>query len=842
MTLSERDRQIWLQERTLFSGLEDATLTVLNQALQVQQLGPQQTVVAVGEPAEGLYILESGCIEQSLDSVNARSFLPGSILNVRSLLLQQPVEATVMTVTDSTLWFLDRDTFETLIATYPDLNQLISQRLAAEVQQLASQLSYEQERQAILRPYLVTKARRGVIGRSRYAVRLRQQIRDAFDTCQSVLVFGEPGLEKDNIAALIHYGSRQRRQPIIQVDCARLQASGAELFGRQGGKPGLLATLGDGTLILNNVQELPTELVGAIAHLLTQRTYHPVSQGDGRAPAQRSTARFILISEKPMAALDAGVDRQIRVPPLRVRKADIADYVTYYISLSTRDRGLPTITVTPEAIRRLQAYDFPNNLRELESLVSRALTQLLPNTVLTEEILWPSQGKKKLFRLNLLNAYPRFRRFLRSPWWPDRLNYGFTLTAFALVVAVLFLGPQTRDRNVALNLFWAWWWPLVLLAFPFVGRLWCAVCPFMIYGELMQTLSLKLFPRQLKGWPRQAAERWGGWFLWGLFALILLWEELWDLENTAYLSACLLLLITAGAVIFSQIFERRFWCRYLCPIGGMNGLFAKLSMTELRAQQGTCSAECTTYQCYKGGPAKGEGQATHGCPLYSHPAQLEDNRDCVLCMTCLKACPHRSVEVNLRPPAIELWTTHQPRVYEVALLLLLLDAVFLHHIPELVAGLGLAWDVQQFSIHAGVAIAALTLPALIPLAAQGLSQGLYRLLETRRPRPFIEWVYGLLPLVLLGSLAHYLPLGLFEGGRILPVGAATIGIAAPHLSVLVAHPAVVAFLQGTALLAGALLSVLLTQKITRYPFRLLIPQHLSTVTLTVGFWWLLLPS
>jgi NAD-dependent dihydropyrimidine dehydrogenase PreA subunit len=274
----------------------------------------------------------------------------------------------------------------------------------------------------------------------------------------------------------------------------------------------------------------------------------------------------------------------------------------------------------------------------------------------------------------------------------------------------------------------------------------------------------------------------------------------------------------------------------------MNGLYAKLSMTELRAQQGTCSAECTTYQCYKGGPAKGEGQETAGCPIYSHPAQLEENRDCVLCMTCLKACPHRSVEVNLRPPAIELWTTHQPRVYEVAFLLLLLDAVFLHHIPELVAGLGLAWDVQQFSIHAGVAIAALTLPALIPLAAQGLSQGLYRLLETRRPRPFIEWVYGLLPLVLLGSLAHYLPLGLFEGGRILPVGAATIGIAAPQLPVLVAHPAVVAFLQGTALLAGALLSVLLTQKITRYPFRLLIPQHLSTVTLTVGFWWLLLPS
>ena len=67
------------------------------------------------------------------------------------------------------------------------------------------------------------------------------------------------------------------------------------------------------------------------------------------------------------------------------------------------------------------------------------------------------------------------------------------------------------------------------------------------------------------------------------------WEEVWDLPDTAYLSACLLLLITAGAMICSTIFERRLWCRHLCPIGGMNGMFAKLSMTELRASQGVCS-------------------------------------------------------------------------------------------------------------------------------------------------------------------------------------------------------------------------------------------------------------
>ena len=834
-------RATWLQERSALSGLSQATLTALSEQLETRHVPPEQVVVVAETAPTGLYILVSGRLEHEPGASLPRSFLPGSVLNLRSLLLDEPVEKTVLSLCDSEVWYLSAERFQVFTAAHPDVIQVFSQQVTAELRQVTSQLTYEQERQDILRPYLVTKARRGVIGRSRYATRLRQQIREAFkdcpDGCGSVLIFGEPGVEKDNIAALIHYGSVYRRQPIIQVDCARLQTSGAELFGRAGGKPSLLEALDRGTLVLNNVGELPSNLVGAIATLLKTGTYRPIPHDSTEsAPERSSAARFILIAERPVPTLSAVVNSQIKVPPLRVRKADIEDYVKYYISLISRAKGQRRIGVTPEAIRRLQAYDFPNNLRELESLVSRALSQVAVGCLLTEEILWPSQSKKKQFRTNLLNAYPNLRRFLRSAWWPDRINYGLTLTAFALFNAMLFLGPQTRDHNVALNLFWAWWWPLILLVFPFLGRAWCAVCPFMIYGEALQTLSLKLWPRSLKRWPREEADRWGGWFLFGLFALILLWEELWNLENTAYLSSCLLLLITAGAIVFSQIFERRFWCRYLCPIGGMNGLYAKLSMTELRAQQGTCSAECTTYQCYKGGPAKGEGQDTGGCPIYSHPAQLEENRDCVLCMTCLKACPHRSVEFNLRPPGIELWTTHTPRAYEVALLLLLLDAVFLHRLPELLTALDWPLDLANFWVHGGVAIALLSLPALIPLAAQALLHLMHRLAVTRSPRPFVELAYGYLPLVLTGTLAHYLRLFLTEAGRVLPVGAATIGLSGVSLPVVVAHPAVIAFLQGTALLVGALLSIILTQKIARYPLRLMLPQHLAILGLTVGLW------
>ncbi|HEY9605060.1 MAG TPA: sigma 54-interacting transcriptional regulator [Allocoleopsis sp.] len=842
------DLVTWLKERTTFGILSEDVLNAIAQVVE-ERVVPTNTRLALEDtPVEALYILQHGRLESDranqTSSLWAVSWLPGAVIHLPELLFNQPAQRTVKTLSECHLWVIPSERFRELIDRYPEISQAFSPQLAQELAELSSKLTYEQERQSALRPYLVNRAKRGIIGKSRYAVRLRQQIKKAAEDRKPALIFGEPGLEKDNIAALIHFGSAYRREPMIKVDCSTVQASGAELFGRAGGKPGLIEYLKDGTLILNNIQELPPELIPQLAVLLETGTYTPVNRPD-EPPAEPldCQAHIIMISEKTLPEIERRVTHLIKVPPLRVRKADVSAQMDYYISLVCRARGIAKPKVTPEALRRLQAYDFPGNLRELENLVERAIVQLGNGKELTEEIVWPSQSKKKQFRVNLLNAYPELRRFLRSPWWPDRINYGFTLWFFALVVVLGFVGPQNRQENFTLNLFWAWWWPLVLIGFPFVGRLWCAVCPFMIYGEVTQKLSLWLWPRQLKRWPRETAEQWGGWFLFGLFVLIFLWEELWDLENTAYLSACLLLLITSGAMICSAIFERRFWCRYLCPIGGMNGLFAKLSMTELRAQQGTCSAECTTYQCYKGGPQKGEGLETNGCPLYSHPAQLEDNRDCVLCMTCLKACPHRSVEVNLRPPGIELWTTHIPRTYEVALLLLLLGGVFLHRLPELQLELGLSLDLTKFWQHFGFSLAALAIPATIPLLAYGGMQLIYRLIQTLnsklqnpKPRRFVELAYGYLPLVLAANLAHYLRLGLSEGGRLLPVTFATFGLSGEALPVWVAHPAVIEFLQGVTLIAGVVLTMLLTQKIAAQSMRSLLAQHLAAVVLGVCLW------
>ncbi|MBD2494518.1 cyclic nucleotide-binding domain-containing protein [Nostoc sp. FACHB-280] len=834
MTLQET--VIWLQERTTLGILSSAALNAIAQVLELQTIPQGSYLVNAGTPPAALYILKDGQIESDTSNKNnfACGFLPGAVINLRQLLLDELTPSTIISLTECHVWVIPAAEFRALASQYPEITQALSRSLAQELAQVTSALTYAQERSVALRPYLVTKAQRGIVGTSRYAVRLREQIREAASDRKSTEIFGEPGLEKDNIAALIHYGSPQRREPMIKINCGILQTSGVDLFGRAGGRPGLLEWLGEGTLVLNNIQELPPELLPAMVQFIKTGTYTPVSRDGEIATAPRtSAARILIVSEKTESKIERCVGRVIKVPPLRVRKADIKAQVEYYTSLYVRSRGLAKPHITPEALRRLQSYDFPGNLKELKNLVERAIVQAGERQELTEEIFWSAQTKKKEFRVNLLNTYSGLRKFLRSDWWPDKINYGFTVIAFPIIIMILFLGPQTRDRNFALNLFWAWWWPFFLLIFPFLGRVWCAVCPFMIYGEITQKLSLWLFPRQLKRWPRETAEKWGGWFLFGLFTLIFLWEELWHLENTAYLSACLLLLITAGAMIFSAIFERRFWCRYLCPIGGMNGLFAKLSMTELRAQQGICSATCTTYQCYKGGPQKGEGMETNGCPLYSHPAQLEDNRDCVLCMTCLKACPHRSVEFNLRPPGIELWTTHAPRQYEVALLFLLLGGVYLHRLPELQSWLGLHLDLNQFWQHLGLSLFAL----IFPVAVAGAAYFVIQLFNfQRKPKSFKELAYGYLPLVLGGNLAHYLHLGLAEGGKILPVTLATFGLNSEHLPVMIAHPAVISFLQGFTLIISTLLTIVLTQKIARQPLRSLLWQHLATIGFAASMW------
>jgi transcriptional regulator with AAA-type ATPase domain len=380
--MNQAEKVVWLREQTSLSTLSDGVLEAMAAAMQEESVQENRRLVLEDTVPEALYILKSGRMESYRTSktglANAVSLLPGSILHLKELSLEQPAEQTVITLTDCVVWTIAKADFLAIVQQYPELTQTLSRQLATALDEVSAQLTYERERQTALRPYLVPKVRRGIVGTSRYATRLRQEIKKAANDRRSVLVFGEPGLGKDNATALIHFGSRYRQEPMIKIDCDTLQTSGSELFGRVGGKPGLLEWLGEGTLLLNNVQELTPDLQSKLVRLLETGEYEPIGREGEPPPAPReSQARLVMTSEKVLPALERKklVGHIIRVPPLRVRKADILSQVEYYLSLYCRARGIAKPTVTPEALRRLQGYDFPGNLTELESLVERALLQ-----------------------------------------------------------------------------------------------------------------------------------------------------------------------------------------------------------------------------------------------------------------------------------------------------------------------------------------------------------------------------------------------------------------------------------------------------------------------------------
>ncbi len=290
---------IWLQERTPLGILSPGVLEAIAQVIEVQVVPEGSTLVSEGTHPEALYIVQDGRLESETSKTNSalpRGFLPGEVINLKELLLDQLTPFTITTLNECHLSVIPADKFRGLASQYPEINQAFSRLLAQELAEVTSALSYQQERALALRPYLVTKAQRGIVGTSRYAVRLREQIREAASDVsrqaatrlrKSVEIFGEPGLEKDNIAALIHFSSPKRREPIIKVNCGILQTSGADLFGRAGGKPGLLEWLGEGTLVLNNIQELPPELLPEVVQLVKKNTYTPVTRSGAQSYYQK---------------------------------------------------------------------------------------------------------------------------------------------------------------------------------------------------------------------------------------------------------------------------------------------------------------------------------------------------------------------------------------------------------------------------------------------------------------------------------------------------------------------------------------------------------------------------
>ena len=187
----------------------------------------------------------------------------------------------------------------------------------------------------------------------------------------------------------------------------------------------------------------------------------------------------------------------------------------------------------------------------------------------------------------------------------------------------------------------------MFVVFLFAARFGCGICPISSISKFFnKRINLKIpIPSFVKNNDV--------WFVGVGFISILFLEKYthmaYSINNTAYL----LFVILLAAIIIDFVFEKAAWCRHLCPLGGMAGLFSMSSMIEIRSNRNTCTTICTTHDCYKGSERAGP------CPMFLHLQFLSDNRNCKVCLNCIKNCTHNATRLNLRIPGAEISSLRQ---------------------------------------------------------------------------------------------------------------------------------------------------------------------------------------
>lgn len=228
-----------------------------------------------------------------------------------------------------------------------------------------------------------------VPGESYAAVRLREVIARAAPDPAPAVVLGETGVGKERVAQALHLLSR-RGGPFVAVNVAELsdRLVESQLFGHvkgaftgaDAGQPGLFRSAHKGTLLLDEIGELPLELQAKLLRVIQEREVRPV----GATRAETIDVRVVAATHLDLGhAVEAGRFRrdlwarlclwELRVPPLSARRADILDFVRrlHQRWASERGRRPEPLEVEPDAAERLLLMPLPENLRALDRLVHR---------------------------------------------------------------------------------------------------------------------------------------------------------------------------------------------------------------------------------------------------------------------------------------------------------------------------------------------------------------------------------------------------------------------------------------------------------------------------------------
>lgn len=258
----------------------------------------------------------------------------------------------------------------------------------AEVEALKSRL--EQENAYLQSELWSQHDHHDIIGESRAIRTILQQIEVVAPTDATVLVTGESGTGKELIARAIHESSDRAERPLIRVNCAAVpkELFESEFFGHARGaftgahenRVGRFELAHGGTIFLDEIGELPLDQQSKLLRVLQERQFERVGETTTRQVDVRVIAAT---NENLRRAVEQRSFREdlffrlnvfpIEAPPLRLRKEDIPRLALHFVEKACRRFNKPRPPLSEAQAQRLQGYDWPGNIRELQNVVERAV-------------------------------------------------------------------------------------------------------------------------------------------------------------------------------------------------------------------------------------------------------------------------------------------------------------------------------------------------------------------------------------------------------------------------------------------------------------------------------------
>ena len=263
------------------------------------------------------------------------------------------------------------------------------EELRSKLERLVRSIELDQENRLLREQLRSRPGFGGLIGVSPRMQRVYKLIEKVAQHSYPVLILGESGTGKELVSRSIHFSGPRSNKPFSPVDCSALVPTliESELFGyvkgaftgAQQSKQGLFEAAGEGTLFLDEIGDLPVDLQAKLLRALQEHEVKPVGSND-RVGIR---ARVIAATNRDLeASIRTGSFRQdlyfrlnvvqIKLPALRDRRVDIPLLVNAFLEKFS-DPARPIHTISEEAMRRIMAYDWPGNIRELENAIERAV-------------------------------------------------------------------------------------------------------------------------------------------------------------------------------------------------------------------------------------------------------------------------------------------------------------------------------------------------------------------------------------------------------------------------------------------------------------------------------------